>query len=589
MASASFKESKASNEDCDSSDSEFELLDFNQSELGIDQNNGGQNRTETINFRLIDVAMEGEDVGLEQLLQERDPSILHQLTPLGDTLLHLAAKFGLKRLLLEICDRCPSLLTKRNQCGNIPLHVGARAGQLNVVRHLIDKMTSSPSSVDVNVEHGTTRAFYLLGSQNHKGDTALHEALRYCRCTVAKLLIRKDPDLCRRVNRVNESPLFLAVIKGYLDVVHTILHFSPSPACGGPKGWTALHASTMVNNEFIGSYITEKLLQVKPELARVKDINGKTPLHYAVEMKNASIVRLLLQLDASLVYVQDNFGLSVLHVAASRSDLEYLEMTNIDENIIQYSHDLEYLVDCRGNNVLHTLIIRRIDSEPFKSEFFWIFALQEFLNQPNYDGNTPLHLATICRKEHFGRFLAKDSRVDKKARNNNNQTAYDIAYLEYRKSLREKGKSCRAWERMKLYVDPYNQYFLRDKSLLQIEALKLDVEGIVQQDDERDAKKQEEHEHAKEDVLMAVMVAVLAFVTALQMPKSLATIGALSACLICNGAYLHAPKNFDDDFVRTAEPRNFRLIDVAKEGEAVGLEQLLLERDLASILHDYIN
>ncbi|KAJ4972203.1 hypothetical protein NE237_005302 [Protea cynaroides] len=555
MASVSFKESKkeseASTEDFDDEfddddfDDEFDddgfLTDLeltsNMPKLGMNQNTGRHNRTEEPrNFRLIDVAKEGEAVGLEQLLQERDPSILHQLTPLGDTLLHLAAKFRFQNLLLEICDRCPSLVTKKNQRGDTPLHVGARAGHLDVVRHLIDKMTSSSSLLDVNIEKdGATKAVHLLRSQNHKGNTALHEALRYSRRDVAELLIRKDPDLCSCVNKVKESPLFLAVIQGYRDIVDQVLHVSPSPACGGPQGWTALHASTMVNNEFVGPYMTEKLLQVKPELARVKDFRGMTPLHHAICIKNDSIVRLLLQHDASLAYVQDNLGWSPLHVAARQSDLKFLKMTNIDENILEYCSDLVYLVDSKGQNVLH-ILMGRMDTEPFISEFFKKFALEELLNQPNDYGNTPLHLATLWRKENFVRFLAKDPRVDKKARNNINQTAYDIAWLEYNKSLRGKDKSHRlTWERIKSNVDPYDQYLLCDKSsLLGIEASKLDVEGMAQEDDEKelkldvegmaqdedekDAKSQEDNEDDETNLVIAVLITILAFVSALQMP-----------------------------------------------------------------------
>ncbi|KAJ4967295.1 hypothetical protein NE237_019144 [Protea cynaroides] len=157
-----------------------------------------------------------------------------------------------------------------------------------MVSHLIDGMDSS-SSVQ------------LLRSQNNKGDSALHEALRYRRPHVAKLLIEKDPHLCLLVNKAGESALCLAVTKGYTDVVFHLFDSCPSAACDGPKGWTSVHASILKNEDTC----------------------------------NASMVDLLLQHDASLAYIQDRDGWSPLHVATYPwSEYQYFDNKTMVENII---------------------------------------------------------------------------------------------------------------------------------------------------------------------------------------------------------------------------------------------------------------
>ncbi|KAJ4964583.1 hypothetical protein NE237_016432 [Protea cynaroides] len=497
-----------------------------------------------MDFELIKVVSEGDIDGLKQLL-EKDRNILHQVTPVGNTILHLAAKFGCLNFLEEVCDRCPSLIIKINQYGDTAIHVGARTDDLAVVSHLIDRMTSSGS-------------FQLLKSQNNKGDSALHEALHNCHPHVAKLLIKKDPHLSLLVNKANESPLFLAVTKGYTDVVFHLLDSCPSASCDGPKGWTALHASMLENEGFlhpdelyhgrstdhyflwasfglVGSYMTEKLLKVKPKLGRVVDIYGRTPFHYAVDTCNVLMVDLLLQHDASLAYIQDKNGWSPLHVAAHLWSSQYSEddRKKVVEKIIQYCPDLEYLLDNRGNNVLHILMERvREDlyDNFFPGKLFRKFAqLKGLLNQRNNDGNTPLHLACLHGKEFIVSYLSNDSERIYKSRNNNNLTAFDIASYRahkiedgiHKSKVKEIPEQFDKWDRMSSFVSPKNQSLLPSRPQMWAESLNPDEFG--ERDKDEDDKREGELEEARKKLpethmLVATLIATVAFAAAFQMP-----------------------------------------------------------------------
>ncbi|KAJ4965831.1 hypothetical protein NE237_017680 [Protea cynaroides] len=509
-----------------------------------------------MDLELIKVVREGDINGLKKL-QEKDPSILHQVTPMGNTLLHLAAKFGNLNFLVEVCDRCPSLITQINRYGDTAIHVGARTKDLAVVSHLIDRMDSSGS-------------FQLLRSQNNKGDSALHEALRYRHPHVAKLLIKKDPYICLLANKSSESPLFLAVTKGYTDVVFHLLNSFQSAACecpngwkrqvlhasssaasdglegfeaqvlnsspllayDGPKGWTALHAAVWETKGLVGSYMTEKLLKVKPELGRVADIYGRTPLHYAVDMCNALIVDLLLKHDASLAYIQDRDGWSPLHVAAHLwSWSQSYDNETMIENIIQYCPDLVYLLDNRGNNVLHILMERvKIDGW---DELFPIYLFRKFvefeglLNQPNNDGNTPLHLACLHGKVYIVKILVENhaARIDKRSRNNNNLTAYEIVASRVYKSKRKKDitRSRQKWIHVLEKLSPV----VPSPPQLWIESLNLDFGKVYEDEDEEyeDAtvkweaeEKETQKKLTKTHMLVATLIATVAFAAAFQMP-----------------------------------------------------------------------
>lgn len=162
----------------------------------------------------------------------------------------------------------------------------------------------------------------------------------------------------------------------------------------------------------------EVLLRFKQQLVKETDHQGRTPLHYAASLGDHKTVRRLLEIDTSTAYVPDKEGQSPIHVAAREG------RGSVIREIIQHCPDSGELVDPFGRNTLHIAIqggqvnvVRYILETP---------DLEGLINQPDVDGNTPLHLATIERKTWILYYLTWDGRVNQRSKNKYGQTASDV-------------------------------------------------------------------------------------------------------------------------------------------------------------------
>uniref|UniRef100_A0A2N9EX43 PGG domain-containing protein n=1 Tax=Fagus sylvatica TaxID=28930 RepID=A0A2N9EX43_FAGSY len=181
----------------------------------------------------------------------------------------------------------PSLLDKTNGKGNTALHIAASLGYLDMTELLI----TFADKVEKKME--------LLKMQNLEKNTVLHEAIRNCHYHIVELLIRVDSSLALITNNAGESPLFLAVDRGFHQIALHILEAVPEcavPECyGGRKSMNVLHAAVISRAE-----------------------SGKTALHLAVESGNRGAVEIFLKELAfqDLINEQDEDGNTPLHLAA---------------------------------------------------------------------------------------------------------------------------------------------------------------------------------------------------------------------------------------------------------------------------------
>ncbi|RLM58876.1 hypothetical protein C2845_PM18G03260 [Panicum miliaceum] len=83
--------------------------------------------------------------------------------------------------------------------------------------------------------------------QDERGYNALHHAIRSGHRELALELIAAEPALSKAVNRKKESPMFMAVMRNYADVLEKLLEV-PESAHGGACGWNALHAAVRNGN-----------------------------------------------------------------------------------------------------------------------------------------------------------------------------------------------------------------------------------------------------------------------------------------------------------------------------------------------------
>lgn len=93
--------------------------------------------------------------------------IFNNVSPSGNTMLHVAARYNHKDIVELMARRFPELITKTNNHEDTALHVAARAGNLETVATLVYCAKQIP----------TTEAHSsLLKMKNKGGNTALHLA-----------------------------------------------------------------------------------------------------------------------------------------------------------------------------------------------------------------------------------------------------------------------------------------------------------------------------------------------------------------------------------------------------------------------------
>ena len=160
-----------------------------------------------------------------------EAEVLRGVTSTKNTILHVAVKSGKTKIAKKIIDFDPSLLLERNSKGNTPLHIAASLGHLDMTKFLLSQH-----------QHMTVP---LLNITNESNETALHGAVRNGHNEIVKKLIEKCPSLTSLRNKDGESPLFIAVDRGFFDIATHILDIEECCEYRGSKGKNVLHAAAI--------------------------------------------------------------------------------------------------------------------------------------------------------------------------------------------------------------------------------------------------------------------------------------------------------------------------------------------------------
>ncbi|KAI7981785.1 Protein ACCELERATED CELL DEATH 6 [Camellia lanceoleosa] len=273
-----------------------------------------------------------------------------QLTLSKNTILHVAVQFGNKKYVEKILEKSPSpssLLRCLNIDGETPLHIAARGGHLDIVKALIECAKRLDQE---EVESGGGAAKEMLRAANKDNDTALHMAVRHYHSVVAELLTKEDPEFTQRPNDAEETPLYLAAERQLNYMVSMILKICTSPAYGGPKGQTALHAAASDTWEIES---TKLLLEWKSDLIKERDEYGWIPLHYAARYGNKDGVKRILEDDKSVAYIttdEEGDEMTALHIAAAHGNVDVME------ELLLYCPDCWEMVNGKGQNVVHIAV-----------------------------------------------------------------------------------------------------------------------------------------------------------------------------------------------------------------------------------------
>ncbi|KAL2330974.1 hypothetical protein Fmac_018555 [Flemingia macrophylla] len=364
-------------------------------------------------------------------------SFLRQESPMGNTLLHVAAEYGNENLVENIISIRRELVHAENKKGDTPLHVAARGGHVSILRKLLVQCLSFFPYSQYPVE-----ALDLILVRNKLGNTFFHEALlNGCKDVTGMLRSQETPfedgfkEFIERaalfcINNEDKSVLYLAIERGYKEFVLDALFPSTSKI-------TVLRYISYYPFQFL-TWLTEKdetkdmsdilakILRTKREWIRLKGAEGKIPIHFAASIGYVHGVEELLKTCSSCNMERDKDGLSPLHLACAGGH------TKVVKKLLEHedSPDPREILDNCGRNIAHIAavmgkfnVIRYILQDGKH-------GLVEMINDKDYEGNTPLHLATLLWHPKVVHALTWDKRVVLTSVNDKKETALD-ASLKY--------------------------------------------------------------------------------------------------------------------------------------------------------------
>ena len=125
------------------------------------------------------------------------------------------------------------------------MHIAARYGHAAIVDVLIEQAKAPQEDLENGVNNAVQK---MLEMTNNEKDTALHEAVRGNHRQVVERLIEEGKAFSYPQNDAGETPLYMAVERGFKEVVFHILETCKSPAHDGPRGTTTLHAAIIWND-----------------------------------------------------------------------------------------------------------------------------------------------------------------------------------------------------------------------------------------------------------------------------------------------------------------------------------------------------
>nr|XP_023917377.1 protein ACCELERATED CELL DEATH 6-like [Quercus suber] len=302
-----------------------------------------------------------------------EAEVLREVTSTKNTILHVAAKSGKTKIAKKIIDFDPSLLHERNSKGNTPLLIAASLGHLDMTNFLLSQH-----------QH---MSLPLLMITNENNETALHVAVRNGHNEIVKKLIEKCPSLTSLRNKDGESPLFIAVDRGFFDIATHILDTEECCGYKGRKGMNVLHAAAIrIEKKFM-----EKVMDKFPKAITEEDDFGWTPLHYAAHFGEEELVKLFLNRDIFLAYKQNNEGMCALHISAKKGHVDVMGM------FIERCPYTCQLFDKSHRTALH-LVAESGHTKALKIFFKnRKFAFRDLMNEQDDEGNTPFHIAAANR------------------------------------------------------------------------------------------------------------------------------------------------------------------------------------------------
>ncbi|XP_015164664.1 ankyrin repeat-containing protein At3g12360-like [Solanum tuberosum] len=326
-------------------------------------------------FAAMKGSMEDGDFSLGDHLK-REQENAYQVTPKGNTILHVAALFGQRGFVGEVLTITPALLCYKDKKNETALHIAANVGQSEVVSELL-----SSGGVET-----------LVRMMDDIGDTALHKAVRGGHIDIVRILVKLllDPEHDFPPNKAGVAPLYLAAESGFHDALIEILNVCKEPTyVAGPSNRTPLHAAVIQEH----TECVRSLWQWNKPLCEESDKWGWNSLHYAVKQGLAEIVCDMLGWKKSLAYLpagSENDWTTAFHIAASEGDVLMIR------ELLNHCPDCWDMLNCNGQNALHVAILN--GHEMFVYVFLGSGISDSLVDEAILQSICLLPLGTVCLK-----------------------------------------------------------------------------------------------------------------------------------------------------------------------------------------------
>ncbi|XP_064964266.1 ankyrin repeat-containing protein ITN1-like isoform X1 [Musa acuminata AAA Group] len=217
------------------------------------------------------------------------------------------------------------------------------------------------------------------------------------------------------VNEVEETPLFIAADKGFLDIVVELLKYSDQDSLcrKNRSGFDALHVAAREGHQAI----IQVLLDHDPTLIKTFGQSNATPLISAAIRGHTEVVNLLLERDASLLELSKTNGKNALHFAARQGHVEIVTA------LLEKDPQLARRTDKKGQTALH-MAVKGTSCEVVNA---LVDADPAIVMLPDRAGNTALHVATRKKRAEIVKVLLHLRDINVNALTRDHKTALDIA------------------------------------------------------------------------------------------------------------------------------------------------------------------
>uniref|UniRef100_A0ACD5XJ05 Uncharacterized protein n=1 Tax=Avena sativa TaxID=4498 RepID=A0ACD5XJ05_AVESA len=327
---------------------------------------GGGHEHPQMDKRLLKAATSGDSRSMKAMASQ-DPSVLLETTPSGNSCLHISSIHGHQVFSTEVVALEESLLMVVNLDEETPLIAAVRSGYVSLASYLLQRCR----------ELGLRQAIL---QQDRYGFNALHHAIRNGHKDLAVELIAVEHELSQAVSKNNESPMFFAVTRNFIQVYKKLIQTPSCAYSGGVHGRNCLHAAVKNDDQ----EIARTIMIIRPELAREFDTELCTPVTRAVLYGKVDMLRVMLEHDSTLGYEIDSEGIPLLIGAACRGQVA------VARELLKHCPDAPYSTR-DGETFLHRAIC--CDHAEFVEFVLRTPILRKLVNVQDSSGRTALHYA----------------------------------------------------------------------------------------------------------------------------------------------------------------------------------------------------